>query len=303
MSSLRTYLQLMRFPAVFTAMGDILLGFMLNHEFLNEAPWDLGLLLVASSCLYLAGMVLNDVFDREVDARERPKRPIPSGRVSVQTAATLGGLLLLAGIGAASTVGVQSLIVAGLLTACILLYDAWAKKTFLGPLVMGGCRFLNVILGASAHVRPGIVWGLAGEAPQLWIAAGLGIYIVGVTWFARQEATQSDRRQLVGAWAIINAGLLLLLSWAIRATAGEPGQTVTMLCFLAIIVMINRRPVAAIRDPRPERVQGAIRVMLLSLLILNAMLVFIHTTNSLPAIIIASLLIPATFLGRWIFVT
>ncbi|MCA9069833.1 MAG: UbiA family prenyltransferase, partial [Planctomycetaceae bacterium] len=144
MSSLRTYLQLMRFPAVFTAMGDILLGFMLNHEMLNDAPWDLGLLLVASSCLYLAGMVLNDVFDRQVDAQERPQRPIPSGRVPVQTAATLGGLLLLAGIGAASKVGIHSLTVAGLLTACILLYDAWAKKTVLGPVVMGSCRFLNV---------------------------------------------------------------------------------------------------------------------------------------------------------------
>ena len=29
-------------------------------------------------------MVLNDVFDAEVDARERPERPIPSGRVSLQ---------------------------------------------------------------------------------------------------------------------------------------------------------------------------------------------------------------------------
>lgn len=304
MSSLRTYLQLMRFPAVFTALGDILLGFMLNHAALNEAPWDLGLLLVASACLYLAGMVLNDVFDRDVDARERPNRPIPSGRVSVQSAATLGGLLLLAGIGAASKVGQQSLIVAGLLTGCILLYDGWAKKTVLGPLVMGSCRFLNVILGASAHPRAGIVWGVAWQTfPQLWIATGLGIYIVGVTWFARQEATESDRRQLLGAWAILNAGLLVLLAWAFRATAGEPGQLVAMLCFVAIVVMINRRPLAAIRDPRPQMVQAAIRVMLLSLLILDAMLVFIHTESSLPALIIASLLIPATFLGRWIFVT
>ena len=36
----------------------------------------------ASSCLYLAGMALNDYADREVDAVERPARPIPSGRVS-----------------------------------------------------------------------------------------------------------------------------------------------------------------------------------------------------------------------------
>ncbi len=79
MSSLRTYLQLMRFPAVFTAMADILLGFLLNHDSFQHDLMGLGLLLVSSSCLYLAGMVLNDVFDREVDARERPNRPIPFG--------------------------------------------------------------------------------------------------------------------------------------------------------------------------------------------------------------------------------
>ena len=303
MSSLRAYLQLMRFPAVFTAMGDILLGFLLNRESYSEAPLDLALLLVASSCLYLAGMVLNDVFDRELDSRERPNRPIPSGRISARSAATLGGLLLLAGIGAASVVGVQSLIVASLLTGVILLYDGWAKQTFLGPMLMGGCRFLNVILGASSHSRAFIVWGGAGQFPQLWIAGGLGIYIAGVTWFARQEAGQSDRRQLVGALAIVNSGLFLLLAWAVRTTADRPNQTALIACFVGIMLLINRLPILAVRDPRPQRVQAAVRVMLLSLLMLDAILVLIQTENSLPALIIASLLIPATFLGRWIYVT
>ena len=113
--SVRAYLQLMRFPAVFTAMADVFLGFTLNRVRFTEAPWDLGLLVLASSCLYLAGMVLNDVFDRQIDAQERPRRPIPSGRVSVQSAMTVGAMLMLAGIGAASTVGVNSLLVALLL--------------------------------------------------------------------------------------------------------------------------------------------------------------------------------------------
>jgi hypothetical protein len=68
-------------------------------------------------------------------------------------------------------------------------------------------------------------------------------------------------------------------------------------------MIINRLPLLAIRDPRPERVQGAIRVMLLSIIMLDAMLVFIQTESSQPAIIVAALLIPATLLGRWIFVT
>ena len=303
MSSLRAYLQLMRFPAVFTAMGDILLGFLLNHQRFDQAPIDLIFLLMASAGLYLAGMVFNDVFDRETDARERPGRPIPSGRISVTSAATAGGLLLIAGIAAAGKVGVQSLIVAAMLTACIFLYDGFAKKTFLGPVVMGGCRFLNIILGASAQDRAFKVWGGSWQFPQLWIATGLGIYIAGVTWFARQEAAQSNRKHLLGAWVVVNAGLGVLMAWAIHTTAGRANQRGVLMTLGAVMLLINRLPLMAIRDPRPAQVQAAIRVMLLSIIMLDAMLVFIQTENSAAAVVVAALLIPATLLGRWIFLT
>src|SRR6516164_10670632 len=104
MQKLLAWLQLCRFAAVFTAMADICLGYLLTHESFEPAR-DFGLLLAASSCLYLAGMVFNDVFDREIDARERPKRPIPSGRVSVRAAAILGGILVVSGLGLAGAVG------------------------------------------------------------------------------------------------------------------------------------------------------------------------------------------------------
>lgn len=303
MSSFRAYLQLMRFPAVFTAMADVILGFMLNHDRIGQDRASLLFLLIASSCLYLAGMVLNDVFDREVDARQRPKRPIPSGRVKVKTAAALGGALMALGIAAAAMVTIHSLIVAGLIAAMVLVYDGFAKKTVFGPIVMGSCRFLNIILGASAQERAFQVWGGTLQFPQWWIATGLGIYIAGVTWFARQEAGQSDRRQLWGAWVVFNAGLLVLFTWAVRATGGRPHQMMALVCLGAITLLINRLPLLAIRDPRPERVQAAIRVMLLSLIMLDAVLVFIQTEDTLPAMIIAALVIPASFLGKFIFMT
>src|SRR5262249_3783658 len=92
MQTLLAWLQLCRFAAVFTAMADIFLGYLLRHVDLEPAR-DFGLLLASSSCLYLAGMVFNDVFDRAIDAIERPKRPIPSGRVPVRGAVVLGTVL------------------------------------------------------------------------------------------------------------------------------------------------------------------------------------------------------------------
>ena len=102
---------------------------------------------------------------------------------------------------------------------------------------------------------------------------------------------------------MFNAGLAVLFVWAARTTGGRPNQAMVLLCLGGIMLLINRLPLLAIRDPRPERVQSAIRVMLLSLIMLDAVLVFIQTEDLVTAMLIAALLVPATFLGRFIFVT
>jgi 4-hydroxybenzoate polyprenyltransferase len=290
-------LQLLRLPTVFTAMADIFLGFLLTRNTLEPAL-DFGMLLLASSCLYLAGMVLNDVFDRKIDAQERPGRPIPSGRISVRTASIIGCLLLLAGIGAAEIVSHQSLMIAAGLAACVLAYDGLLKQTFLGPAAMGGCRFLNVMLGASANEYAHLVWA----QPQLPVAAAMGVYIMGVTWFARQEARESSRLQLGLAALVINAGLLGLVSF-LAVRGGEVRFERVLLVFLVIVLTIDRRIILALINPIPQVVQSAIRTQLLSLVMLNAT-VILYKTGSLPyALITAALLVPAIVLARKIPMT
>src|SRR5262245_29074995 len=95
MSRARAYAQLIRLPNVFTAAADIVLGAVAGVEFAGGAlpQWwqaKLGLLLAASACLYSGGMVWNDFFDLKQDKRERPFRPIPSGRIRRRTAGWLG---------------------------------------------------------------------------------------------------------------------------------------------------------------------------------------------------------------------
>src|SRR5262249_12267147 len=96
-SRILAWLQLMRLPNVFTAMADVLMGFWLTHATLSPIGVLL-LLLAASSLLYVAGMVLNDVYDLEQDCRERPKRPLPSGRIPMRFAKGIGITMLAAGI-------------------------------------------------------------------------------------------------------------------------------------------------------------------------------------------------------------
>src|SRR5271154_2575485 len=98
---LRPYAQLVRLPNLPTPLADIALAALavgsLGYQWPDHWPAFV-LLLFASACLYMAGMVWNDFFDVAQDARERPDRPIPSGRVSRRAAGLLGALLLACGI-------------------------------------------------------------------------------------------------------------------------------------------------------------------------------------------------------------
>ncbi|MBX3440522.1 MAG: UbiA family prenyltransferase, partial [Planctomycetaceae bacterium] len=214
MTALFPFLQLCRLPTVFTAIADVFLGYLLVHPSLgfgrNGSPTNFVWLVVATCGLYLSGMVFNDVFDRHIDAVERPGRPLPSGRVSLRAAVILGSLLMSGGVLSAAVVGRHTLTIAVMLSACILAYDGGLKRTPVGPLVMGSCRLLNLIMAASSDwERFEQLWW----RPQIWIAAGMGVYIVGVTWFARTEAERSRRGPLALAAVVINLGLMILMAW------------------------------------------------------------------------------------------
>lgn len=280
-SQLRALAELFRLPNLFTAMADIFLGFLFTHETLE--PWpEFALLLVASCLLYTAGMVLNDVFDRDIDAQERPGRPIPSGRVSLGLARALGfGMLslgALAGWAAGMLSGeARSGLTATALAGAVLAYDWLLKRTPLAPLAMGACRALNVLLGMSLADGPWLAIHFA-------VAGGLGIYIVGVTWFARTEARQSSRLRLALSTAVLVAGIMLLGKFPEfvtpdvefvslpRFAQGAPGiQNNWQFFWILMAVMVGWRCLLAVMDPSPFRVQSAVRHCLRSLIILDAM--------------------------------
>src|SRR6476646_4010771 len=147
-SVLRGYLELLRPANVVTAIADVLAGYaVVGRSHPRALPWLLG----ATMCLYAGGVVLNDFFDRRLDAVERPERPIPSGRVAASTAAALGTALLLAGVLAASQATRDAVFVAVAIAAFVVLYDAITKHhAIVGPFNMGLCRGLNLVLGVSA---------------------------------------------------------------------------------------------------------------------------------------------------------
>ena len=169
-------------------------------------------LLVALSLFYVAGMYLNDAYDAEIDARERPERPIPSGEVSAETVFTAGfammalGLALLAwvGYGAASGTGIGP-VMGGLgLGAAIVMYNRRHKDSPLSPVLMGICRVL-------VYVTAGLA--VAYELPPALLIGALLLlcYLIGLTYVAKQE-TLGEVRNL---WPLLFLGAPVVYALAI----------------------------------------------------------------------------------------
>ncbi len=184
-------LRLIRPPNVFTAFADALAGLLVLRGLGVAVPEGATAVILASGCLYLAGIVLNDVFDREIDARERPTRPIPAGEVSVRFAAALGVSLLASGVALAAWIGPSTGVVAAVLAACIVGYDAGLKRTRLGPLVMGSCRGLDVAMAISTGLSLDAAWPHVAVAGPIVLA----LYVAGLTYIARDEVDGNTARR------------------------------------------------------------------------------------------------------------
>ena len=241
-----------------TSLADVLAGFAVaglgNRGVL---PW----LLAATVCLYAGGVVLNDVFDLDIDRAERPERPLPSGRVSRRAAAVLGGSLLVSGIVLAFNATTAAGCVALATAASILLYDAWGKRhTWTGPVNMGLCRAGNLMLGVAAvPAALALAWPL-GALPL--------VYITAVTAVSRGEVHGGKRP--VAAFALISLGLVLLaLFWLSSATVFSLAGVL-----LTAVLAVRLLPAYARvwRQPAPQTIRTAVRAGVLSLVLLDAVL-------------------------------
>jgi geranylgeranylglycerol-phosphate geranylgeranyltransferase len=83
-----------------------------------------------------AGNVVNDYYDRDIDAVNRPKRPIPSGRINPKSALNYSLVLFAAGCLLAGLVNQICLLVAAFNSAILFFYARNLKTT---PLVGNLC--------------------------------------------------------------------------------------------------------------------------------------------------------------------
>lgn len=263
------FLRLMRLANIITAVSDILAGIAISGYFFSvDQPtfsWQpVILLVVATIGLYGGGVVFNDVFDAALDATERPERPIPSGLVSKTEAALLGLVLLVAGIVSAAFVHAgfwsPSSIIATTIAIGALIYDKWFKHhALLGPLNMGICRGLNLLLGIS--IVPAAI-------PQFWYISIIPVlYIAAITMISRGEVHGGKKDTLYAAgflYALVLAGIFVV-------SFSNKSGGLYVFAFAALLGGLIFPPLRkAIREPKGEHIGKAVKSGVISLIVMNA---------------------------------
>lgn len=272
------YLRLVRAGTLFSPAADVIAGMCLV-----DVEWSTAAirLIVASVCLYAAGMILNDHADRRIDAELRPERPIPKGEISPNLALGLGIGVLLTGL-LASPIPYYH----GSMACMIVGYDYLLKKNpLVGAINMGSLRAMNLLVPAISIDRfPSLA---------LIAAAGYGIYILSVTLLGiLEDAPRVQRRAVLGLVTIPPLTAALILFGKNPWPAGTIG--------LALAGCLIWRHRAGEWDQR--RIRGAMMWLLLGTMVYTGLLAL--ACGRWPeSLAILAMILPARLVARTIALT
>jgi len=295
-----TYVRMMRPANIVTSVADVLAGVAIAGYFTNlplvtNSFYPVVLLCLSTMGLYGGGIVFNDVFDAELDKIERPERAIPSGIVTVKQATIFGIILLLWGIGYGYAHSPQSGLIAVFIAFFALLYNRISKHNpFFGPLNMGVCRGLNLLLGISVVTGALVQWYYLAAVPVL--------YIFSITMISRGEVHGGNKRNLY-----TGASLYLIVIFAIHFISSHQGiQPHNMLYTLLFLVpfawMIFKPLTVAIKDPIGKNIGKAVKAGVISVILMDA--AWAAAFGAIyPALFIVCLLPVSMGFAKWFAVT
>ncbi len=149
MSRLGGFVRILRPINSFMMGFGILVGVVLANRLRTTiSPSSLVLAFMTGFTLTGSAMVINDYYDREIDAVNEPKRPLPSGEVKPSEALIYAVLLSLIGLATAYLTSIPSLGIALFSWFVMMVYSAWGKRAgFVGNLMVSTCIALPFIYG------------------------------------------------------------------------------------------------------------------------------------------------------------
>ena len=221
MPHLRALLASLRIANAPSVVSNVWLGYMLGWFYWggNSDPnGDLTKLILIGLCLYFAGNLANDWFDRKWDTQHRPERALPSGLYSPYAYLVAAIFLAVNGLLSAASMSYPVFYASIGILAFIIIYTWLHKRTRWAVIPMGLCRAGLYLLGASIcipqywiEVAHGVVKGTDSVNSSIFSTAdylrvigfftthalGLLIYIAGLSLAARYESTEHPPHGMV----------------------------------------------------------------------------------------------------------
>ena len=277
----KEYLQLIRFPGIFTAFSNVLIGYFFSFTF-NSEIFFLPYLLTTSGLLFCSGMIFNDYFDYNLDKKERSFRPLASGKISKKNALLIGFIFLLLANISASFLGFDSLIISLILTCAILFYNFKLKSiSFLGIINLSIIRMLNILLGFS-------IIGISFEYIQYLIP--LGIFVFGISILAKNEIKSNQviykkLNKILTITTIVSVSILVVNNFQFES-----------LLFLGLFSFLSLYSLFF------KKIQNQITFQLLLIILLDSILISFFVPLQF-SIFVSLLILPAYAISKKLYLT
>ena len=299
--NLKAFLSLVRIPTVFSSMSNAYAGYWIGTLAVGGAiggfPLRILAGIAAAGLFIMAGMALNDVADKDVDARERPNRPIPSGAVKLAAAWGISLFMMAAGLGILAAANPLSACVGLALCAAIFAYNFGLKGGPLGPAAMGLCRALNLLTGMS------LAWTtVPSTLPRsAWLAlASLWAYIALVTFLARDEVGGNTRKRAI----LYLAGLAVWFAgWAASAIVWYRAEHLLALAWLALAMLLRGPLKNLAADATPKHTGQMVGMMLRCVPLVDVLAMLANGVRWEYAVAGALWILPAYGVGKWFYST
>jgi len=293
----KAFLALVRIPTIFSSMSNAYAGYFIGGGRFFSLSLMLGIL--SSGLFIMAGMALNDIADKNVDAVERPNRPIPSGAIKLSTAWLLSLGMMGLGLTLLYFANHRSALIGILLCTAIFLYNFVFKGKIFGPAAMGLCRLLNLLTGIT------LAWPTWPRLDSLPPALGLALfslwaYIAIVTYLARDEVGGNSKARNRNYFIILAFWLFTWLMLALKQI-----HTVFILSLIWVfLIMLLRRPLQKLwTSPSPKHTGQMVGTMLRFVPIIDVLAMLLNHVPSTQALLGLLWVLPAYTIGKLFYST
>lgn len=264
--SIKDYLALVRLPNLFTLPSNILVGMatVSSLAFTLTSFSQFLLLVTISVLLYCVGIVLNDLYDFDIDKKERPNRPLPSGKISRRSAIVLVAIFSTLALILSLQVSFSTLVISSILFSVIFGYDKYLKNTHAGPFTIASARVMNILLGTSVSLRS--VDSYSQIVTLTFILIITFVYVSLIGFISRYEVHGfSDNTKLLLPPAIVATVISSIILFTLMGFFKLESLIILSLFSFIMIISFSR-----IYRRDSGRTQQIVRNMILSIIVLDS---------------------------------